>query len=512
MTDRDGRRTTMKLLQKLSFLYTEERSSFPLGLFRIVYGICLFLEIWQLLDKYELFFSPIPFIVSGEVFLRPALYLWALACLAVAAGFRTRHALVANFVMTVVFFSTTSQFEYHIDYIYTIINLLLLFVPVEASLSIDGYLDPGTRRQSVPRAYFDALLLCGIAVVYFDSSLYKLAADSWTSGLGLWRPAALPAFTLFNPGWALEFEGLMRGLGYLTIIFEISFIVLMWFDKLRWLLALVGFGLHFGITLCFPIPLFGLALIGLYLLVLPDRVWSRNRSSSPELDITSAQALGHKHAEKVRLKWLTAATLVFCLLQVIYLSRSPLASWISDGSGFDERSQASLHRSQESTWAQRFRFVSRTYFGATARSLFVDQHFDGLSSVMTLVEVDKNGEHTWLPIVDQSSRFSRSWTGRLWVWWLFRVNGPHATDEQVDRAVMRVSAWWIGEHPSNSTRREFLVIEKPYEATSIANGWEAERYARLEAAPWRPVAKATWTGRQFHIERLLDGRVADADF
>ena len=71
---------------------------------------------------------------------------------------------------------------------------------------------------------------------------------------------------------------LMLTLGYATVVFEGLFAFLMWSRRWRWPLLIVGLGLHVGIIVMFPIPWFGLAVVALYSLMVPDGVWEQLRS------------------------------------------------------------------------------------------------------------------------------------------------------------------------------------------------------------------------------------------
>ena len=505
----------MSWSEKWASYRRQQYSTLPLGLFRIVYGLCLLLEIWQLLDKYELIFSSVPFQVSGEVPMRPALVLWAVVCIAIIFGAWTRTALAINFALTVVFFGSTEQFEYHIDYIYSIINLLLLFVPLESALSVDAKLDPAVRRPFASRAGFDAILLTALVSIYFESSIYKWAADTWVSGLGFWRPASTPGFTVIDIGPFLDLKWLMLGLGFMTLIFETVFIVLMFFQRLRWPLIAIGLGLHLGICFVFPIPIFGLAVAALYLLFVPDPFWRRlaQRWTDGQLSEENERAAERAMAERpqrLRFYAITTVVVTFFLLQGIYMLRSPLADWVTRTAGIGDTSQNSLQAAQDSSLGQTFKIFSRGYFGAATRGLFVDQHFDGIDRAKTLVEVDEDGEWIWLPMMDSASRFRRGWTGRLWVWWYFRVSSPKVDFEDFNDRILRATAWWIGEHPRDTPRRRFLVIAKPYPSIDISDGWQKGRYDQLTAPPWQPVASVTWVDGVARIQHFPPGGGPDA--
>jgi hypothetical protein len=108
--------------------------------------------------------------------------------------------------------------------------------------------------------------------VYLDSFAWKLGEQIWSNGLGVWLPASLPHDTWFSPAIlnaVLNHRMLVSVLSDLTLVFEATFIVLMWLRAARPILCVIGLGLHVSIVFAFPIPFFGLSLAALYLLLAP---------------------------------------------------------------------------------------------------------------------------------------------------------------------------------------------------------------------------------------------------
>ncbi len=259
-----------------SYLNKEE-SPVGLAIFRICYGTILFLEVLQLYQFRHLIFDVVPYQAVADNNMDYLLVAWLFTLICLIVGFQTKIATVVNYVLTLLTFSTFQVYEYHIDYIYILINLVLIFTPVNYSYSIDKFLskskkesDSGFPYKKVYRIYYDIPIFLGIGLVYFDSVFFKFHTNMWQNGLGLWLPASLPHVTYISTfSFLLDYKWLMIFLSHLTLGFETVFIFLMWFRSLRWLLFIIGFGLHLGIFFFFPIPLFAYAMLSLYILVLP---------------------------------------------------------------------------------------------------------------------------------------------------------------------------------------------------------------------------------------------------
>ncbi len=166
-------------------------SALGLGVFRIVYGCVLFLEVAQLFYFRHFLFDPIPYLSPRipDLTLPFALWLVAIACLILGAF--TRPAAIANYAFTLVTLSLFTVHEYHHDYVMIGVNFLLMFLPVGRRLSIDRLLQtrrsPKVAPETVSILAYEIPVFVGIALVYFDSAIYKLFSPMWMAGLGLWQ-------------------------------------------------------------------------------------------------------------------------------------------------------------------------------------------------------------------------------------------------------------------------------------------------------------------------------------
>ncbi len=254
-------------------------SGLILAVFRILYVSILLAEVGQLWYFKHLIYDPIPYLV-GSPNLRMTLlfFFWvpALGCLLV--GMFTRTAAVGNYVFSVIVLSSWSSFGYHADYIYLGVNFLLIFLPVSRRLALDPLLDR-LKYSRIGNEYhpdrcvrllaINLLLFVGLGLVYFDSLFWKATSELWMQGLGLWLPASLPFLTWNDVSPILDLKPFVLFGGYLTLLYEGLFLFLFWFSPFRIPLFLVGFALHLGIAVVFPLPLFGLLMTCLLLLLLP---------------------------------------------------------------------------------------------------------------------------------------------------------------------------------------------------------------------------------------------------
>ena len=253
-----------------------------LALFRICYGLVLFFEIRQIHFFQHLVFDPLPYITLSDVDFSPGLKLWCLCTLFVALGLFTRVSTILNYVLSLVFVAFIDTYEYHMFYVYTGLNFMMLFMPVSRTWSLDRLLlklrYSSARHEFSPPSTVSKLnytmpVFLALGLVYADSIYYKVWSPGWMSGIGLWLPSSLPMITTNSFPWLIDQQWFVRGLGFLTVFFEFIFIFIMWFRWSRWPLFIIGMGLHLGILVYFPIPWFALGVMGLYFLVMPLSVF-----------------------------------------------------------------------------------------------------------------------------------------------------------------------------------------------------------------------------------------------
>jgi len=498
-------------------------SPVPLALFRITYGAILFLEVAQMYYYEHLITDPVPWLGGRETHLIYPLWLAVIACLTL--GLFTRAMTVANYVIGFVTISGFHDFEYHVDYIITGLNLLLLVTPVSQRLSLDSLRATHAAARAgisleppqVSALYRTLFVFVGLGLVYFDSTFWKLASPMWTAGLGVWLPASLPHITWLDMSPFLDREWLAKGLGYLTLIFEMSFIVLMWFRALAVPLTIVGVGLHLGIAAAFPIPWFGLTCAALYLLVLPPSVYTRlggwRRGRVPTLTLRAAagndrvpgsreRAAATSQDEvaggivrssmpgpaKIALGILIGALIVG---QAAAIVQSPIGRAAARRLGGPELMVRLATLGRQAT-----RSVWQPFMGVTAHPVFMDFHFQGYNHIVTIVETETGGEDVWLPMFRPSGHAHWMSSGRIWVHWNWRCVASRIQESRLSKCVRLFTEFWLrqqgrGDPIADSTFR--ILVKR----TDVPTAWKAGFLRRQKAREWLDGGVAQWRDGKF---------------
>ena len=253
-----------------------------LAVFRIFYSFILLSEIYQLNKFRHVIYDKDPYWYVGEINVAYLFNFWFIIIGLLFLGFFTRFATIVNYILGVIIFSSAYKFEYHVFYIYVGVNFLLTLMPVSRVFSLDCLIQklkysnvgkPYVIDRKVLEINYLAPVFVAIALVYFDSTFFKLGSNMWRDGLGVWLPSSLPMATWNDTSIILNQEIIIKFLGYFVIVFEALFIFLFWFRKLRVPLFLIGIFFHVGILITYPIPWFALTVIGAYLLLIPQEFW-----------------------------------------------------------------------------------------------------------------------------------------------------------------------------------------------------------------------------------------------
>jgi hypothetical protein len=120
-------------------------------------------------------------------------------------------------------------------------------------------------------AYNTAFILAQLQVVliYLVSGWDKLLSDGWKSGEAFDYVIHL---SLFNPAFEGMFENQVLQViaSWMTILFEIAFVFLVWFNKTRRPILIAGLIFHLFIWVVMNLPDFAVTMIVSYILFLRD--------------------------------------------------------------------------------------------------------------------------------------------------------------------------------------------------------------------------------------------------
>ncbi|MDT8347470.1 MAG: HTTM domain-containing protein, partial [Flavobacteriaceae bacterium] len=436
----------------------------PVGLaiFRICYATIFFLEVLQIFKYKELYFDPLPFINKSQIDYTYPLLAWMLVLFGIIIGYRTKWLVIANYVFTISIIATLTTFEYHMHYIYTVINFLMIFLPVSNVLSIDSYLD-NSKKQKVSKLYYYLPIFFGIGLIYFDSIFYKFKSEIWINGLGFWLPSSVPQMIVRDFSWLLDSELLVKGIGYYILVFEAVFIFLMFNKKYRLILLFSGILLHLGILLVYPIPLFALGVMCIYLLMVPVCFWKKiplfNIATIDEID----QTIGANFPNEKRVLWLSMILILFQLNVTLNFSftTSKYAKNLYNKIGVEK---------EVMYISNKFKDFSDALFGIAPHGVFTDYHFTGTNPILA-ISFESKSQHIFLPLTNKNSFVNKKAIGPIWANWGFRVNSQNLNYPLMKMGIPRYVSFWAHKNGVELDNSTFTILSKNIDPLDLKS-WE----------------------------------------
>jgi len=200
-----------------------------------------------------------------------ALFVWLLCSFsAMTVGLRSDVAVLACFIGLVAQTHWNGLPLSSAHQVMTVLLFCLIWVETGQAWSLDAKWNPTEHRQQPVWPLW--LMRCQVAIVYLGSGLYKLAYPSWRDGSAVHSALNLNAFHRFPWAWPVQFAPVEALLTWGTLLFELSFAVLVLFRRTRPLALIAGVGLHLGLFATLELGPFSLLMIASYICYLdPDR-------------------------------------------------------------------------------------------------------------------------------------------------------------------------------------------------------------------------------------------------
>jgi vitamin K-dependent gamma-carboxylase len=203
---------------------------------------------------------------------------WAalgLFALFVAAGFLYRVSALLFFVgFTYFFLLDEGRYANHI-YLICLFSFLLIFIPAHRTLSIDAWMNPKLRSQTIP-AWTLWLLRAQMGAVYFFAGVAKIAPD-WFGGEPMRTLLSYrTAFPIFGRFFREEWAAYAASYG--ALLFDLFIVPFLLWRRTRVAAFCLALGFHLWNALLFPIGVFPwLAIAATTLFLSPS--WPRRIAS-----------------------------------------------------------------------------------------------------------------------------------------------------------------------------------------------------------------------------------------
>lgn len=265
-------------------------SSRAVALFRVLYGL---LALWSgggILLNLERYWGPhgvLPWAAAAgldyarwslcALFPNSTPWLWTLAgvfmmaALTLTLGVLPRVSCLLLFVLHVSFQHRNPYILNSGDRLFAIMAGLAVCLPLGRHWSLGARLRDLWRRPrpraAEPSGWMQRLIMCQIAYIYWFSAIAKLRNPEWLGGFAIANVLSSPIYS----EWPMRIPTyLSLPLSWCTLLFEFSFPVLIWFERWRRKLLVVGVLFHLGIEVTMTIPMFSAIMLTTYALLLND--------------------------------------------------------------------------------------------------------------------------------------------------------------------------------------------------------------------------------------------------
>jgi hypothetical protein len=198
------------------------------------------------------------------------------AALSMMLGFHARVASWATFLALVSFQQRNTLLCYGGDTVLRLLAFGVALGPSGRAWSLDAwrarYRASATPTPATTPVWPLRLIQLQIAVLYFFTGLEKLHGATWQDGSALALALTHPAFSRFDIAGLAALAPVafaLRAMTQLTLVWELSFPLLVCSRIGRWLALGIGVVIHLGIILFMRIHWFGHIMIMSYLAFLP---------------------------------------------------------------------------------------------------------------------------------------------------------------------------------------------------------------------------------------------------
>jgi Vitamin K-dependent gamma-carboxylase len=489
-----------RVYKKFEAVCERKVSGTGLAVFRVLFGLILFAEVFQLYYFKNLIFDPVPFFMPAEFNTGIFLLVWLMVIICIISGLFTFHVAILNYLFILFAIAFPSYFSYHFDYFLTTVAFLLIFIPVSSNYSLDNYLKGRTQKKQISLINIYILILFGVVFAYSDSFLHKIENDNWLNGLGFWFPACMPFATYLNLSFLLDNKFISLFLGYATLVLQCIIPVLIFFRRFWTFIAIAGIIFHLGIALSYPIPLFGIGMACFYILLLPESLWKKFKFPVPGFlkrkylftsDHLKNYSLPEPH-EKAKMKTYKNRLIFFflfyaCIIQLMCFHASYPINKIYKFAGlFEIGNKINALTSQ-------IRFYNQQCLGITSHGLFPDEHFMNYNHIVSIAYKDVNGREKYLPIINQDGQVHFLNTGRLFCEWTFDIISPQVEMGKLKTGLGKYTSYWLNK--SQLPLNTIFIIKIKKIRTPLK--WEKGVFEEQIRQPWLEAGTCYWENGTF---------------
>ena len=259
------------------FWFEKKHYATPLGLLRIGFGTLMLIslaydlpevasyysteglipeEYIHTLTKYPRF-SLLDYVQSPEgVYFLYGIFMVVMALFTL--GYKTKYVKLLQFILVLSFHERNPLILE--QGLLRVLSFYLMISPCGIALSIDS-LSRGLKKIAGWNVFLVKLHVAGM---YLFSGIDKLFHESWIDGTAVNFILRNNIFNRVNMDWITAIPFIIFPLTWLSLLFQISFPALVWFERFRKPLLAAGFLMHLGIFIFLDVEWFSLTMLVAY--------------------------------------------------------------------------------------------------------------------------------------------------------------------------------------------------------------------------------------------------------
>ncbi len=213
------------------------------------------------------------------------LHLAALGIFALlVVGFFSRTVAFLSWLLAISYVQRNPQAMFGLDGINTMLAMYLWIGPCGACYSVDAWLKQRKEQNQIGQSQAGQgragestavrpielsitaniairLIQCHMCLIYLFSALGKLQGQTWWDGTAIWLAVANREYQSWDATWLATWPLLGSAITHVTVLWELTYPVLVWPRLWRPLVLAIAVGVHLGIGLWMGMMSFGLAMI-----------------------------------------------------------------------------------------------------------------------------------------------------------------------------------------------------------------------------------------------------------
>lgn len=211
--------------------------------------------------------------------------LWAAHALAMATfglltvGLFSRAAAAVSLIAALAYVTRVPGALFGLDQINVMLCTYLVVGPCGDAFSLDRWRAARRAGGDLPvRKSWTAnvsirLIQIHMCIIYLFAGMAKLTGQAWWDGTAMWMALGNLEYQSLDMTWMSEWPKMMNLMAHVTIIWEISYLFLVWPRLTRPVVILLAVPLHMGIAVCLGMITFGLLmLVGNLAFVPPEMI------------------------------------------------------------------------------------------------------------------------------------------------------------------------------------------------------------------------------------------------